>query len=291
MYLKLKSFPLLPRKKNTSKADYGHALILAGSRNMTGAASLSAEACLRSGAGLATLACPKSVVASLSRKLTSEIIFLPLPETRDGALAQIAFPSLIKYIRRRKISVLGVGPGLTHNKGTATLVRKLVSWSSVPVVLDADGLNAFQSHLPDLRAHKAELVLTPHAKEFERLFSEPIPKSIPARVALAKKLARLYDVTIVLKGHHTLVVNPSQVYKNNTGNPGMAKGGAGDVLTGMITAFIAQGLSPFQAASWAVYFHGKAGDLAVKVKGELSLLASDMIKVLPEAFSASNSLE
>ncbi len=250
---------------------------------MSGAAALAAEACIKSGAGLVTLACPKSLVASLARKLTPEIIFLPLSESKEGAVVPSAWPTLIQYIKRRKISVLAVGPGLTHHKGAAAIARKAVLLSPMPLVLDADGLNAFQSHQSELRTHKAELVLTPHAKEFERLFSGPAPKSISARVTLAKKLARLYDVTIVLKGHHTLVVNPSQVYKNNTGNPGMAKGGAGDVLTGMIAAFIAQGLSPFQAASWAVYFHGKSGDLAVKVKGELGLLASDIINFLPEA--------
>ncbi len=252
---------------------------------MSGAAVLCAEACLRSGAGLVTLACPKGLVSSLAKKLTPEVIFLPLTESKEGTLAPGAWPKLIQYTEQRKISVLAMGPGLTRHKGTAALVRKAASHSLVPIVLDADGLNAFESHAHKLRAHKAEFVLTPHAKEFERLFSKPCPVSLPARVTLAKKLARLYDVTIVLKGHHTLVVNPSQVYKNNTGNPGMAKGGAGDVLTGMIAAFIAQGLYPFQAASWAVYFHGKAGDLAVKVKGELGLLASDIIEFLPEAFS------
>ncbi len=280
-----KKFPLLPRKKNTSKADYGHALILAGSTQMPGAAILAAEACLRSGAGLVTLAAPKSAHPLMAKRMSPEIIFLPLPEDKSGSVGVGAWPILRKVIQKRPTHVIAVGPGLTRNVGVLSLVRKVVGSAQVPIVLDADGINAFQFKSKDLQAHSSPMVMTPHQKEFERVFSVQCPKDTRQRLALAKKLAHLYDVTIVLKGHRTLVASEGQQYQNNTGNPGMAKGGTGDVLTGMIAAFIAQGLTPFKAACWAVYFHGKAGDLAVKVKGELGLLASDTIDFLPEAFS------
>lgn len=279
-----KKFPLLPRKKNTSKADYGHALILAGSASMPGAAILTAEACLKSGAGLVTLAAPKSAHALMAKRMSPEIIFLVLPEDRSGSVDVGAWSILRNVIQKRPIHVIAVGPGLTRNVGASSLIRKVVGSAKVPVVLDADGINAFQFKSKALQRHTAPLVMTPHQKEFERVFSVQCPTGTRQRLALAKKLAHLYDVTIVLKGHRTLVAGQDRQYQNNTGNPGMAKGGTGDVLTGMIAAFIAQGLTPFEAACWAVYFHGKAGDMAVKEKGELGLVASDIISFLPKVF-------
>lgn len=251
---------------------------------MPGAAILAAESCLRSGAGLVTLASSNSSAKLMVKKITPEVILLPLSENRKGSVDVVAMSTLHQYIQVRRINVLAIGPGLTHQTGASALVRKVVASVRIPVVLDADGLNAFKAKASLLRKHSSELVLTPHNKELERVFSLSCPASLEKRAALAKKLARLYDVTIVLKGHRTLVVSRDRFYKNNTGNPGMAKGGSGDVLTGMIAAFIAQGLAPFEAACWAVYFHGKAGDLAVKEKGELGLLASDVIRFLPKVF-------
>ena len=138
--------------------------------------------------------------------------------------------------------------------------------------------------MTELRRHAGPLVLTPHEREFERLFGQPLPNKPSGRMALAKKLSKFYDVVLVLKGHRTLVVESPQVYVNTTGNPGMAKGGTGDVLTGIIASFIGQGLGAFQAAVWAVYFHGKAGDFAARQKGELALTASDLIDALPKVF-------
>ena len=290
-------FTLLPRKKNTDKSYFGHALILAGSPNMTGAARLAGEACLRSGAGLVTLGIPKGLRAVVAKKNIPELMCLGLPETSTGALASGAYPKIFSFIQARRVNCLAVGPGLTHEASVAGLVRKIVKTSSVPVVLDADGLNCFSAaggsasggrgYLRLLRVHRAPLVLTPHRGEFERLFSVRWPENETKRATLAKKLSRFYDVVLVLKGHRTLVVEHGNVYRNLTGNPGLAKGGSGDVLTGMIAAFIAQGLKPFQAAAWAVYFHGKAGDLAVREKGELSLSPSDTIDALPRAFKRS----
>ena len=278
-----KKFPLLPRRKNTDKSCYGHTLILAGSGNMTGAAVLASHAALVSGSGLVTLGAPKTILKKLSG-LPPEVMKLGLFETAESTLSRRSYPEIIRFIKQRGISCAAIGPGLSQNKQTQALVRRLVGHLPVPVVLDADGLNSFKAHLNELSKHSGALVLTPHRREFERLFRQTWPPGAPARAALAKKLSRFYDVVLVLKGHRTLVVDHEKAYENATGNPGMAKGGTGDVLTGIIASFISQGLRPFEAARWAVYFHGKAGDRAVKAKSELGLLASDLIEYLPKVF-------
>ncbi len=281
--VRLGKFPLLPRGACCDKSRYGHTLVLAGSRRMTGAARLASEAALRSGSGLVTLASPKGVMRAL--RLPPEIMTLGLPECAGGSLRRSALGAVLDYARRRRVNVLAIGPGLSTDPQTRSLVRKLIAVSRIPVVLDADGLNAFRGHADALKKARAALVLTPHEREFKRLFGQAAPTQPAPRAALAKKLSKFYDVVLVLKGHRTLVVEGGRAYLNRTGNPGMAKGGTGDVLTGMIAAFIAQGLSAFKAAAWAVYFHGKAGDRAVKKTGQLGLTASDLIEALPRAFN------
>ena len=259
-------------------------LVIAGSRAMSGAPRLVSRACLVSGAGLVTVAAPKSVVERLSKTAPAELMYLELPETSRGMLAPGAFSKVVSFVRSRKISCVALGPGLSHEKGVSALVRRWVKILTAPIVLDADGLNAYAGKSPELKKHRSGLILTPHRREFERLFSMKWPEKSSVRQALAKKLSKSYDVTLVLKSHRTLVVGHEHSYENRTGNAGMAKGGAGDVLTGIIAAFVAQGLSVFEAARWAVHFHGKAGDLAVRTKSELGLLASDIIGCLPEVF-------
>lgn len=276
-------FPLLPRNKTADKSHFGHVLVLAGSPGMTGAAVLTSRAAVRSGAGLVTLGIPKSLEPRAAKNLL-EVMQLGLPETKDATLSLAAFEKIEVFVKKRRVNSLAVGPGLSRDKETAALVRKLIQKIKVPAVLDADGLNAFQGQMASLKKHAATLVLTPHAGEFERLFSKKPPTASIARAALAKKLSKFYDVVLVLKGAPTLVVQDEKVTVNRTGNPGLAKGGTGDVLTGVIAAFIAQGLKPFEAAAWAVYFHGKAADLTVKDKSQLGLLASDVIDFLPKAF-------
>jgi len=278
-----RKFPLLPRKKNTSKHDYGHVLVLAGSKGLTGAAILASRAALVSGSGLVTLGIPRGLENFFARSLV-EIMQLGLPETKEGTLGRAAYSKIRAFIKKRNINSLAIGPGLSHSTETSALVRRLVKNAFSPIVLDADGLNSFRRKANELRGHPSPLVLTPHEREFERLFGQPLPKKPSARIALAKKLSKFYDVVLVLKGHRTLVVEGHRVYVNTTGNPGMAKGGTGDVLTGIIASFIAQGLETFQAAVWAVYFHGKAGDFAARQKGELSLSAGDLTEALPKIF-------
>jgi len=277
-------FRLLPRKKNSEKGKFGHVLVIGGSRGMTGAPLLTGEAALRSGSGLVTLAVPRGLTQAVGRRALRELMFLPLPETAEGSLSGSARPPIERFIKKRHIRVLALGPGVSQVNQTQELVRNLVLRFDGAIVLDADGLNAFAGAPEALRKHKGQLVLTPHRREFERLFERRWPEREAVRVMLAKKLSTLYDGVLVLKGYRTLVVSGLRVYRNTTGNPGMAKGGSGDALTGVIAAFLAQGLGPFEAAAWAVYFHGRAGDLAARKTGELSLLAGDLIASLPAAF-------
>ena len=282
-----KKFPLLPRKKDTDKINYGHVFVLAGSQNLTGAAILASRAALESGSGLVTLGLPESL-GNFMTKASPEIMRLTLPETREGSLNLNAYKKIREFINRRGIRSILIGPGLSAQKETVRLVRKLVANIRTPLILDADGLNSFKGRAVLLKGHGSPFILTPHQREFERLFSEKWPESVTDRVDLAKKLSKFYDVVLVLKGHRSLVVQGDKVYMNTTGNPGMAKGGTGDVLSGMIAAFVAQKLNEFEAAAWAVYFHGLAGDIAVKDKGELGLRASHLIEYLPQAFAKKN---
>ena len=269
-------FPLLPRKKNTDKKNYGHTLVLAGSPSTRGAAILTAQGALVSGSGLVTLGTPKSLQSYFSKKALAETMFLGLPETKNQTLSLAAFDPIQQFIQKRRVTCIALGPGLSREPQTMVLVRKLVNRLSCPIVLDADGLNSFEKKTKELKAHAGSLVLTPHAGEFKRLFG---------KCEVTKKLSKLYDFVLVLKGHRTRVIERNNIYVNKTGNPGMAKGGSGDVLTGMIAAFISQGLAPFEAAKFGVYYHGLAGDLAEKEKGELSLSASDLIDYLPKIWA------
>ena len=276
-------FPLMPRRKRTEKTHYGHVLVLAGSRGMMGAGILAARAALSAGSGLVTMGVPESFLDSQVWRLP-EVMTLALAETKQGSLSSFAYATIRRFLEGRRVDALAAGPGLSVHPSTVSLVRRVTRESRVPVVLDGDGLNSFRGKPGLLRGHASGMVLTPHAREFERLFSEKFPGRLSERGALAKRLSKFYDVVLVSKGHPTLVADQGKVYTNTTGNPGMATAGSGDVLAGIIAAFIAQGLSLFQAACWAVYFHGRAGDIGVRVKGELGLTAADEIDYLPKAF-------
>lgn len=278
-----KRFPLLPRKKNTNKKDYGHVFILAGSRGMVGASVLASNAALLSGAGLTTLGTTDSCQKVAARHLI-EVMTKPLSENKKGSLSLEAYGEIIRFIKKCSIQATAIGPGLSTEKDTQKVIQKLVSTLALPCVLDADGLNAFNGKLSLLKNHAGPLVLTPHSGEFRRLFGVALPVRLGERIKLAKNLSAFYDVVLVLKEHKTLVLYKDKSFLNTTGNPAMAKGGSGDVLTGIIAAFLAQGLSGFEAASWGVYFHGKAGDFAVRETGELSLTARDLIRSLPKVF-------
>lgn len=273
---------IFKRKNNTSKKDYGHVFVLAGSAGFTGAAYLTAQAALLSGSGLVTLGIPRSLNIIFAKKFV-EVMTRPLPETKAKTLSSRAFGEIKKFCE--KADVLAIGPGLSRNKETQVLVRKIVKNIKLPRVIDADGLNALAGHLDILPATgnwELGTVLTPHEGEMARLLGKT-PKFVHAnRKDIAKAFAKKYNVVLVLKGHRSIVTGPDgEVYINKTGNPGMATGGTGDVLTGIIAGFMGQGLPAFEAAKLGVYIHGLAGDLAAKEKGEISLIATDLLKALP----------
>ena len=276
---------LSQRKLNTHKKDFGHVLILAGSQGLSGAAVLCSQATMRSGCGMATLGIPKSLNMAMEAKLT-EVMTRPLAETEQLTLS----PKALSYIRKlsREVDVLALGPGLSTNRSTQALIRTLILSIDKPMIVDADGLNALVGYLDDFRLQTQRLksvrILTPHPGEMARLL-DVTPDFIQGRrEKIAKQFSKKYNAIVVLKGYKTIVAGPKgEVYINKTGNPGMATAGSGDVLTGIITSFISQGLKAFEAAKFAVYIHGLAGDLAAKEKGQLGLIASDMIEKIPQA--------
>ena len=270
---------LLRRRPDAHKGDFGHIFILAGSARFSGAAVLSGEAAIRSGAGLVTLGIPKSLNSAIIKIKPKEVMTLPLPETSDGSLSLGGYKKIKDFVKNA--DVLVVGPGLTQNKSTQGLTRKVISKIDKPVVIDADGLNALVGHLDLLGFAR---ILTPHPGEMARLLGFSIKKVQDNRIYITRKFAKDYKVTLVLKGHDTIVADfNGNLYINKTGNPGMATAGSGDVLTGMIAAFLAQGLKVFDASKYAVYLHGLAGDLAAKEKTQLGMIASDIIDKIPEA--------
>lgn len=270
------------RRTDTHKGDYGHVFVLAGSAGLTGAAYLTSQAALLSGSGLVTLGIPKNLNAIMARKLV-EVMTKPLPETRAQTLGQKAFPEIKKF--SKNIDVLAIGPGLSQHKETQALIRKVVSAIDKPMVIDADGLNALAGHLNILLTTKNQelaTIMTPHPGEMARLIGKTVKFVQKDRKKVAKDFVKKYNVTLVLKGHHTVVASPhKKIYINKTGNPGMASGGVGDVLTGIIASFVGQGLSSFDAARIGVYVHGLTGDLAAKEKGQLSLTATVLLNKLP----------
>lgn len=273
------------RNIDANKKDFGHVFVLAGSKAMLGAACLTAKAALRSGAGLVTVGVAKSLNTALHKKLSDEVMTLPLAETPEGSISLSSFSKIKDFLK--KVDCLAIGPGLSRNKSTQALVRKVIKEIDLPMVIDADALNALVGHLNLLRTLNSKLrtiILTPHPGEMAGLLNITVSAVQKNRREVAKNFAKKYHCVLVLKGHKTLVADfKGNIYINNTGNPGMATAGSGDCLTGMISAFLGQGLRPFEAAKSAVYLHGLAGDLAAKDKTQISLIASDIIEKLPEA--------
>ncbi len=274
---------IYPRNKESHKGDYGKIFVLAGSLGMTGAAYLCALSALRSGAGLVYLGLPESLNDIMEAKLT-EVITIPLPETLARTLSLNSF-RMIKEIARDCDS-LAMGPGLSGNIQTKTLIRKVVAKLDKPILLDADAIGAFQgfSELLNKRAGK-QLILTPHLGEFSRLCGVKIEKIKSDRENIVLGFAKKFNLTLVLKGYQTLVVSAEgDIYVNDSGNPGMATAGSGDVLCGIAASLRAQGLSDFEAASLGVYIHGRAGDIAAGRMGEISLIASDILESISFVF-------
>jgi len=272
---------LKKRPRNSHKGDFGHVFILAGSRGLTGAAALCSNAALRSGAGLVTLGIPVSLSPIMSRKLT-EVMTLSLPETKDASLSLKAEKEILKKVGDSDIVVLG--PGVSRHPETLRLINRLIIRIDKPMVLDADALNAISRNVSALKKIKRGYIVTPHAGEMSRLIDRDARYIKNHRLIVAKKFSHDYNAVVVLKGAGTIVAGPDgKYYINRTGNPGMATAGSGDVLAGIITGFLAQGLGIFNAAKLGVYIHGLAGDIAAKDKGEIGLIAGDILENIPYA--------
>jgi hydroxyethylthiazole kinase-like uncharacterized protein yjeF len=272
------------RKRDAHKGSFGHLLVFAGSVGKSGAAALAGRAGLRMGAGLVTVATAAGVLPSVARTM-AEIMTEPLAETPEGTIAAAAL-SRAAALLKGKNAVL-IGPGLSTNASTAEFVLGLLPKIVAPCVIDADGLNIVASRMDVLGRLKAPTVLTPHPGEFARLVGRTNDEVVRHRLELAPEFAAKHGVVLVLKGYRTIVAAPDgRVFVNPTGNPGMATGGTGDVLGGMIAAQIAQKTGVLDAAVSAVYAHGLAGDVAADRLGERSLVAGDLIKYLPPALKA-----
>ena len=278
-----------PRPLASHKGTYGRVLVIAGATGMTGAAALASKAALRAGAGLVTLATPKHLNPILEG-LLPEVMTLPLPETDAGSLAVSGISTLLEFAEKTK-SVLAIGPGLSQNPETVTLVHQLVRENQeqglgLQMVIDADGLNALAQATERISLLGPNAVLTPHPGEMARLTHTSVPILEADRISTAQRFANKHGVTLVFKGAPTVTGTPNgNVWINSTGNPGMATGGMGDVLTGIIAGLMAQGVPNSNAAALGVYVHGLAGDLVSERLGTHGLIASDVLKAVPEAIA------
>lgn len=278
-----KGFKHILKKRNpdSNKADYGNVFILTGSLGLTGAAYLCGQAAILSGSGLVTVGIPASLNCILASKFI-EVMTKPLQETKKQSLSLGALEEILDF--SKKADVLAIGPGLSQEPETQRLIQRLILAIDKPIVLDADGINALSNDVRILKKRKSDTVITPHPGEMARLTKRDKDFIQKNRTKIAKDFARDFGVVVVLKGYRTVVANPyGDYYINDTGNPGMATAGSGDVLTGIIASLVGQGIQIFDSARLGVYVHGLSGDLAKKEKGEISLIASDLLKYLPFA--------
>ena len=250
---------LPPRRLDTHKGDYGRAFLLCGATGFTGAAYFAAESAVRSGAGLVDLAVPSAIYPIAAAKLNEAMV-----HPADALL---------------------IGCGLGRGREVEPVVLSMLAAAKAPVVLDADGINALCAHKDKIAAAQAEVILTPHDGELTRLLGEAPVRAGEERTAAAVRIARTLGATLVMKGHVTVTADKAgRVCVNTTGNAGMARGGSGDVLAGIIVALAAQGIPPFEAAAAGAYIHGLAGDMARAVQGEIGMTPTDMLRLLPRAF-------
>jgi len=275
---------LAPRARDANKGSYGHVLVIGGSLGKAGAAAMAGFAALRAGAGLSTVATPKSVLATVAA-FHPELMTEPLAETEQGTISLRALGPGLDALLDRK--TLAIGPGISRNSETAEFVRTIVTRVDKSIVVDADALNAFEGSAGQLNGRGRTIVITPHPGEMSRLTGLSIAEIQANRLKIARNFSREHELMVVLKGHLTLVAAPDgTVWVNPTGNPGMATGGTGDILTGMVAGLIAQHPQhALEATALAVYLHGLAGDLASESVGENSMVATDLVRFLPEAFA------
>ena len=268
---------LLPvRPRFSHKGDFGRVLLVCGSVGFTGAAALAARAALRTGAGLITVATPRQVWPIVAAKLDEPMV-MPMAEDKAGRLSLQAAPALAQLLAKADACL--IGPGLGRSEELDALVAALGGEARCPVVLDADGINAMAGHIDRLREAACPLILTPHDGEFLRLSPSAAlpPADFDTRADRAMMLARQLGAVVLLKGYRTAITDGKRLYRNETGNPGMATGGSGDVLAGMLVSLLGQGLAPLEAAAAAAWLHGAAGDRCAAERGEYGMTPSDLI--------------
>lgn len=276
--------PLLrQRDRQSHKGDFGHCLFIAGSTGKTGAAALCANAAVRAGSGLVTLAVPESLHHILEMK-TTEAMTVPLPDSISGHLASSAYPAIVSLLHNK--DVLAIGPGIDRRPGTVALVHTLVESVDLPLVIDADGLNALSTDISVLKRKKSDtVILTPHPGEMARLLGTSIPDVDAIRISVAQEFARTHGIFLVLKGARTIIAAPDGAAAiNGSGNPGMASGGMGDVLTGIIASLLGQGYGPWDACRLGVFIHGYSADMVARTKGEIGISATDVQENIPLAY-------
>lgn len=255
------------------KGTFGKILLLCGSRGFTGAAYLAAMGALRTGAGLVFLGVPESIYAIEAVKLNEPVVF-PLPD-KDGKLSEEAIPEIMA--RLPQMDAVLIGCGLGQSEGTLAVVKAVLENAACPVIVDADGINVLSAHRDILRGRQYPTILTPHDGEFARIGGCLTADRMESAAALARDL----DCIVLLKGHRTCISDGRTGYRNTTGNPGMAVGGSGDVLAGMIVSLLGQGIAPLEAAACGAWLHGAAGDLCAKEQGQYAMLPTDMLNALP----------
>lgn len=279
------TLPRLPqREPEDHKGRFGLALVVGGSRGMTGAVALAGMAALRGGSGLVRLAVPE-VCLDVVAAYEPSYMTIPLPSTAEGQIAAAAEDTIRRWAD--SATCVAVGPGLGRSGQLDALVGNLYREEPKPMVVDADGLNALATRRELLSQHAGPRILTPHPGEFARLLGQD-RVAAEDRNSAAVALARRSGAIIVLKGHRTCITDGTRTYLNTTGNPGMATGGSGDVLTGLVTALVCQGLDPMAAARLAVHLHGLAGDLAADAIGQVAMIASDLLRFLPQSIQTTH---
>ncbi len=274
--------PFASRVKSSHKGSYGKLMNIAGCVNYNGAAAMSTKAALRSGVGLCVLAAPRSVVTMLAPAI-HETTYLPLPENDEGFVTDGAVKAVLRNING--VTAVCVGSGMGRSEATRNIVENVIRSVSCPIIIDADGLNSIAANIDILKERKGEIILTPHVKEFSRISGLSVEEIQADRIEAARRFAQRYGVTVVLKGANTVIASHSGfVCVNTCGNTGLAKGGSGDVLTGIIGALAAQGIAPEEAAACGVYCHALASDILLEAMPEVSMLPSDIINTLPAVF-------
>lgn len=272
---------LLKRDPNTHKGNYGRVAIIAGSRGMTGAPYLASQSALRTGSGLVYTIIPESLETIMAIKLT-EAIIKPINDTGAGHFIKESLEPIMNEIRG--MDSIALGPGIGVDEGRVQFVHEIVKNTNAPMVIDADGINCLSKNITVLNQRNNPIILTPHPGEMAGLLNKDIKEIEKKRQFYSQYISEKYNIISVLKGKETVVTSPEgEVYINNTGNPGMATAGSGDVLTGIITSLLGQKLEPFDAAQLGVYLHGVAGDIARDKIGEYGMIASDIVENIPYA--------